>query len=288
MPEGDVVLRTARRLHEALAGQPLSVADLRVPSLATADLTGHDVEEVVSVGKHLLMRVAPDWTLHSHLRMDGSWHVFRTGARWTGGPGHTIRAVLGNTQWTAVGYRVHDLALVRRRDEAKLVGHLGPDLLADDWDLTEAVRRLHAEPQRPIGQAQRDQRNVAGIGNLFLSETLFLSGVDPWRPVGEVPAIETLLERARRLMTASVAHLGQSTTGDTRRGQGQWVYRREGEPCRRCGTTVRRGQQGAQTEERSTYWCPSCQPGSGPGPTSGAPDSAASRAAAGSRIPRRD
>jgi endonuclease-8 len=260
VPEGDVVLRTARRLHQALAGQLLSAADLRVPALATANLVGHEVEEVVAVGKHLLVRVAPDWTLHSHLRMDGSWHLFRTGARWTGGPGHTIRVVLGTTQWTAVGYRVHDLALVRRRDETTLVGHLGPDLLSADWEPAEAVRRLLADPTRPVGEALRDQTRVAGIGNLFLSETLFLSGVDPWQPVGEVPALDAVLERARRLMTASVAHVGQSTTGDTRRGQGQWVYRREGEPCRRCGTLVRSATQGEAPQDRRTYWCPTCQP----------------------------
>jgi endonuclease VIII len=292
VPEGDVVLRTARRLHEALAGQVLTVADLRVPTLSTVDLVGHRVDEVVAVGKHLLTRLAPDWTLHSHLRMDGSWHVFGTGDRWTGGAGHTIRAVLGNDRWTAVGYRVHDLALVRRADETSLVGHLGPDLLVDDWDAAEAERRLTAQPDRTVGEALRDQRCVAGIGNLFLSETLFLSGVDPWRPVGEVPTLGAVLERARRLMTASVARTGQTTTGDTRRGQQHWVYQREGDPCRRCGTTIRRAQQGPAMLERSTYWCPSCQPGPGPGSrstsASAPPESAASRAAAGSRRPRRD
>ncbi len=162
MPEGDVVRRTARALDAALAGSDLTVFDLRVPAYATVDLAGHRVEGVVSVGKHLLTRVTPDLTVHSHLRMDGSWHLFRTGQRWTGGPGHTVRAVLGNESWQAVGYRVHDLAVVARGDEHTLVGHLGPDLLADDWDVAEAMRRLVADPDRPIGEALLDQRVVAG------------------------------------------------------------------------------------------------------------------------------
>ncbi len=290
MPEGDVVLRTARRLHEALAGEVLQVADLRVPALATADLAGRRVDEVVAVGKHLLVRVAPDLTLHSHLRMDGSWQVVRTGTRWTGGPGHAVRVVLGTARWTAVGYRVHDLALVRRSDESTLVGHLGPDVLSPDWDVDEAVRRVRAHPARTIGDALRDQRCVAGIGNLFVSETLFLSGVHPWRATADVSDLPGVLHRVRRLMLASVQRTGQSTTGDTRRGRQHWVYRREGEPCRRCGTVVRAAPQGEDpVQQRTTYWCPSCQPSS---PTDGvpgtAPVSASSSATAGSRRPRRD
>ncbi len=265
MPEGDVVRRTARALDAALAGSDLTVFDLRVPAYATVDLAGHRVEAVVAVGKHLLTRVAPDLTVHSHLRMDGSWHLFRAGQRWTGGPGHTVRAVLGNESWQAVGYRVHDLAVVARRDEHTLVGHLGPDLLADGWDLAEAVRRLGADPDRPIGEALLDQRVVAGIGNLYKSETLFLSGVDPWTTAAKVADPVALLERARRLMTANLDRATQTTTGDTRRGEQHWVYQRGGRPCRRCGTPVRRAEQGLGGGERSTYWCPACQPGPGPG-----------------------
>jgi endonuclease-8 len=271
-----VVLRTARRLDAALAGTELTWCDLRVPALATVDLTGHRVEAVLAVGKHLLTRIDPGLTLHSHLRMDGSWHLFATGQRWTGGPGHTVRAVLGNERWQAVGYRVHDLALVARRDEHTLVGHLGPDVLADDWDVAEAVRRLLAGPDRPIGEALMDQRTVAGIGNMYKSETLFLSGLDPWTPATQVPDPVGLFERARRLMTANLGRVRQTTTADTGRGRQHWVYQRGGQPCRRCGTLVRRDEQG--NGARSTYWCPTCQPGPGPGsgPGSGpAPDPAA-------------
>ncbi len=272
MPEGDVVRRTARSLGAALSGADLTSFDLRVPALATADLVGHRVEAVVAVGKHLLTRIAPDLTLHSHLRMDGSWHVFRTGDRWNAGPGHAIRVVLGNERWQAVGYRVHDLALIARGDEHTLVGHLGPDLLAEDWDVDEAARRLLEAPGRPVGEALLDQRAVAGIGNLYKSETLFLSGLDPWLPVGEVRDPAGLLDLARRLMTANLDRVAQATTGDTSRGRQHWVYQRGGRPCRRCGTPVRQATQGA---ERWTYWCPDCQPGPGPAPATG---SAARRA----------
>ena len=156
MPEGDVVRRTARRLDAALAGETLTVADLRVPALATADLVGHDVEAVVAVGKHLLVRIAPALTLHAHLRMDGAWHVFHAGDRWDAGPGHEIRVVLGDVRWTAVGYRVHDLALVRRADESTLVGHLGPDILDVDFDAARArpTGRRRARTCRRRGAAR--------------------------------------------------------------------------------------------------------------------------------------
>ena len=268
MPEGDVVRRTARTLHAALAGQVLTSFDLRVPQWATTDLCGNRVEAVLAVGKHLLMRVAPELTVHSHLRMDGSWQLYRPGQRWTGGAGHTIRAVLGNEQWQAVGYRVHELAVVARADEGTLVGHLGPDLLGTQWQVQAGVTRLLADPGRTVGEALVDQRTVAGIGNVYKSETLFLAGVDPWLPVGSVPDPAAVLGLARRLMTANLARTGQVTTGQTRRGHQHWVYRRDGQPCRRCGTTVRAGVQGAPGSERSTYWCPACQPGPGPGAAS--------------------
>lgn len=300
MPEGDVVRRTARRLDAALAGATLTVADLRVPALATTDLVGHDVEEVVAVGKHLLVRIAPALTLHAHLRMDGAWNVFHAGDRWDAGPGHEIRVVLGNERWTVVGYRVHDLALVRRADEPTLVGHLGPDILDADWDAARALRHVGATPGRAVGEAMLDQRCVAGIGNLYACEALFLSGVDPWLPCEQVADLAAVLDTARRLMSANLERTTQATTGDTRPGREHWVYRRSGRPCRRCGTTVRRAEQGPPLQERARYWCPTCQPGAGPSASSVSSVStaesegatgrvrASSRAAAGSRRPRRD
>ncbi|MFD9128814.1 DNA-formamidopyrimidine glycosylase family protein, partial [Kitasatospora sp. NPDC059571] len=140
MPEGDTVYRTAATLHQALAGRRLTAADLRVPAHATADLTDRLVTEVVPRGKHLLTRFDGGLTLHTHLRMDGRWAVFRTGERWHGGPAHEIRAVLSTAEHSAVGYRLPVVELLRTADEPQAVGHLGPDLLGADWDAAEALR----------------------------------------------------------------------------------------------------------------------------------------------------
>jgi len=171
-----------------------------------------------------------------------------------------IRALLGTPTWLATGYRVHDLAVVATADEHQLVGHLGPALLGPDWDPDEAVRRLLAQPDVPIGEALLDQRNLAGIGNLYKSETLFVEHVDPWTPVGAVPDLGRMVATAHRLLRANRDHPEQSTTGRMRRGEEHWVYGRRGEACLRCGTPIRRAEQGAPPQQRSTYWCPVCQP----------------------------
>jgi endonuclease VIII len=254
MPEGDVVWYTARRLHEALAGRPLTRSDFRVPRLATADLTGDVVTETVSRGKHLLTRTRSGLTVHTHLRMDGSWRV-RPAAEQVK-DSHRIRLVLANDDWQAIGYQLGVVELIRTSEERQVTGHLGPDLLGPDWDCAEAVRRLSAEPGRPIGEALLDQKNLAGIGNLYKAEVLFLRGVNPWQPVGAVPDLGAMADLARRLLDANKERVGQVTTGSWRRGEETWVYGRRGRPCRRCGTPIRsEGQQ-----DRITFWCPSCQP----------------------------
>lgn len=149
MPEGDTVWQSARRLHSALADKVLTRSDLRVPKYATADLTGRRVLDVTPRGKHLLTRIEGGLTLHSHLRMDGSWKVYAENQRWTGGPTHQIRAILANADRTAVGYRLPVLELLRTTDEHKAVGHLGPDLLGPDWNPETALANLLQDPARP-------------------------------------------------------------------------------------------------------------------------------------------
>jgi endonuclease VIII len=263
MPEGDTVWLAARRLHDALSGQMLTTSDLRVPQLATVDLTGRTVIEVRSRGKHLLLRLeggATGTTLHTHLRMDGAWHLYRPGQRWHGGPAWQVRAVVGNPHWQAVGYRLPVVELLPTAEEARVVGHLGPDLLGADWDRAEAVRRLAAQPDRPIGEALLDQRNLAGIGNLYRAEVLFLRGVPPQAPVARAGDLGAMVDLAHHLLRANRDHPEQVTTGDSRRGRQHWVFERQGAPCRRCGTLIRRSGQGPAGQERITYWCPSCQP----------------------------
>jgi endonuclease VIII len=259
VPEGDTVWLAAQRMHTALAGSTLRRGEFRLPQLAALDLTGSTVTEVVPRGKHLLIRLGDGRTLRTHFRMDGSWHIYRPGTKWRGGPGYDVRVVLATDQWECVGYRLHDVEIVPTADEDRLVGHLGPDVLGPDWDLDEALRRLRAQPDEQIGVAILDQRNLAGIGNLYKVETLFICRVHPWARVADVENLEAVVTKARTLMLANRHHPEQSTTGSTRRGEDHWVAGRKGKPCRRCGTPILLGEQGPTTQERVTWWCPTCQ-----------------------------
>jgi endonuclease-8 len=258
MPEGDTVWLTAQRLRECLAGRTLTSGELRVPAHATVDLRGIDVVDVVARGKHLLIRLGDGRTLHTHFRMDGSWHLYRPGAAWRGGPTHSVRAVLGNDEWTAVGYRLPVVDLLPTSEEGALLGHLGPDLLGADWDPQEAVRRLQADPTREIGQALLDQRNLAGVGLIYQSESLFICRVNPFTPVSSVADLPAVVDTAHRLLRRNAPRTSQATTGDDRRPH--FVYGRAGRACRRCGATVRTAKQGEPPRARDAYWCPDCQP----------------------------
>jgi endonuclease-8 len=258
VPEGDVVWYTAQRLHAALAGQVLTRSDFRVPRYATVSLTGQLVTEAVARGKHLLIRTGNGLTVHTHLKMDGYWQIRPADGR-PPGRSHQIRLLLGNTRWLAAGYLLGVTEVLPTTREDQVTGHLGPDLLGPDWDATAAVTRLARDPDRPIGEALLDQRNLAGIGNIYAAEMLFLRGIDPWRPVGEVNDLDALVELGHRLLDANKERPGHVTTGDTRPGRESWVYGRAGRPCRRCGTPVRKGEQGPPGQERLRFWCPNCQ-----------------------------
>lgn len=257
MPEGDTVYRTAAQLHRALADDVVTRWDLRVPSFATSDLRGAEIHEVVSRGKHILHRVG-EFTLHTHLKMEGSWHLYRPDSRWRR-PDHTVRAIVGTESWVGVGFELGVTELIPRDREDDVVGHLGPDLLGPDWNATQAIDRLNADPARPLAVALLDQRNLAGIGNVFANEICFLRGALPTRPVGDVDVARTV-DLAHRLILANRDRAERTTTGDTRPGRQVWVYGRGGRPCRRCGTRIRSGELGADDLSlRVTTWCPRCQ-----------------------------
>jgi len=259
VPEGDVIWYTARRLHEALAGRVLTRSDFRVPRYATVDLRGQLVTEAVAKGKHLLIRTGNGLTVHTHLKMDGSWRIRPASAGEPRRNAHQIRLLLANDEWQAVGYLLGVTEVLPTAKEDEVTGHLGPDLLGPGWDPAEAVRRLTKSKERPIGEALLDQRNLAGLGTVYMAETLFLRGVDPSRPAGSVDDLSALVELGHRLLDANKARLGHVTTGDTRPGRENWVYGRAGRPCRRCGTPIRRGEQGPPGQERLRFWCPNCQ-----------------------------
>ncbi|HEX3823325.1 MAG TPA: DNA-formamidopyrimidine glycosylase family protein [Mycobacteriales bacterium] len=277
MPEGDTVWLAARRMDQALAGRALTRSEFRVPQLATVDLTGRQVLEVGARGKHLLIRIEGELTLHTHFMLAGIWRIFRAGARLSGGPAHEIRVILANHDHAAVGYRLPVVELLATGSESEAVGHLGPDLLGADWDQAQALRRLASAPDREIGEALLDQRNLAGIGNLYKTEVLFLSGITPWTLVADVADLPAMLSRVRRLMMANRDHGPQTTTGNLRRGQDHWVFERADSACRRCGHRIRRARQGEPPQDRLCYWCPACQ--AGPTPTSTGSSAAASRPA---------
>jgi len=264
MPEGDTVWLAAQRLDTALAGSTLSASDFRVPSLATTDLTGVAVHQVRSYGKHLLFRLGDDRTLHTHFRMQGTWHLYRHGRPWRGGPDTDIRLVLSTADWQAVGYRIPVIDLLPTREEATIIGHLGPDILNADVDVDAVIAGLYQEPERAIGDALLDQRIVAGFGLIYVSEGLYLHGVSPWTPIAEVDNLPRLVDRTRRLMSANRTRGAQASTGDLH--EQHYVYGRANRPCRRCGTRIRFGRQASGQHQRDAYWCPHCQPG--PGPTS--------------------
>jgi endonuclease VIII len=254
MPEGDTVYRAARDLREALAGRVLTRSDFRVPRFATADLSGQTVTEVIPRGKHLLTRTSAGLTIHTHLKMEGRWRIRPASERVR--ENYRIRLILANQEWQAAGYDLGTTELLPTSREDEVTGHLGPDLLGPDWDPGEAARRLRADPDRPAGEALLDQRNLAGIGNVYKSEILFLRGIRPWRPVHGIKDVDGLVNLAHRMLEANKDRVERITTGNPRRGQQVWVYGRDGQPCRRCGTRIRQSELG----ERVTYWCPACQP----------------------------
>ncbi|MET7641852.1 DNA-formamidopyrimidine glycosylase family protein [Streptomyces sp. NPDC005438] len=267
MPEGDTVWYAASRLHQALAGQTLVRSDFRTPRLATVDLVGRSVREVAARGKHLLIRVDGDVTVHSHLGMDGTWRTV-TGTTPRGGPAHQMRVLLGTRERLAIGFRLPLLEVLRTGEELSRLGHLGPDLLGPDWDASEAYDRVTAEPQRPLAEALLDQHNLAGIGNIYANELCYLAGASPQTPVGDLPEerLRRLLTVAPKLLEANKDRPLRRTTREQRPIESLWVYGRDQLPCRRCGTTIRRHQDGSPGRERVRYTCPRCQPSPPGGP----------------------
>jgi endonuclease-8 len=261
VPEGDTVYRTARVLDQ-LAGQVLTRTDFRVPQHATADLAGGTVVETVSRGKHLLTRIdrgEERFTLHTHLKMEGSWKVIRRGQRWPR-PATQARVVLETAKAVAIGFSLGVVELLDRAAEDTVVGHLGPDLLGPDWDEELALANLTRDPALPLREALLDQTNLAGIGNMYAAELCFTSGVHPETPVAAVPDLRRLVRRAQQMLELNKERWAQTTTGDLRERERMWVYRRDKSPCRRCGTPVVVEMQGPAGRDRASYWCPSCQP----------------------------
>jgi len=262
MPEGDTILRAARTLSRALAGQELhrlaigSARD-RGP-LREIELRPHTrIKGVEARGKHLLISLTDGLTVHSHMGMMGSWHLYRPGEPWRLRE-RAARAILETDDAVAVCFTPQMLELLHRpAEDSERLRRLGPDLSREDPDLDEAVTRLRTlrPHESEIGVALLDQRISAGIGNVYKSETLAACGVDPFAPIGDLSddELHELFATASRFLRRNAATVMRSTVPG-----GLAVYGRTGRPCRRCGTAIRSRRQGEHA--RTTYWCPSCQP----------------------------
>jgi len=282
LPEGDTIFRAARTLHRVLAGKEVTRFESVYPALTRISedhpIVGRTIESVSSRGKHLLIAFSGDLILRTHMRMNGSWHIYPAGARWQRPP-HEMRVLVGTRDAVAVGFNVPIAELVTSRQLARHreFQALGPDLLAPAsagppsagaFDRAEAIHRLRERGREAIADALLNQRVVAGIGNVFKSEILYLAGLDPFAPVSSLDETELdrVIEISRTQLTANVMSrsqtlsvaVGRRTTRSLDPREKLWVYGRAGKPCRRCGAAILSRKTGV--DARLTYWCPACQP----------------------------
>lgn len=260
MPEGDTIHGAADRLSEVLAGQIVTHASGSHRAMIEFGrrIIGSEIVEATAHGKHLLLHFSNGWTLRTHLQMTGSWHVYAPGERWSKSPGKA-RVVLETERVTAVCFAAPTVQLAPWHIVAKRIENLGPDLMDDVAASNVADRMFALAAGRAVADTILDQNVMAGIGNVYKSEVLFLEGIHPDTPVAslERPEARALVERSHLLLTANRGKQ-RTTTGQHGPGHDTWVYGRAGATCRRCGSRIESGTRGPL--QRSTYWCPTCQP----------------------------
>ena len=275
MPEGDTIYRAAQTLDRALARRVVTRFDSVLPALTRIDedapIAGRTVQRVWSQGKHLLIAFSGDLVLRTHMRMNGSWHIYRPGERWQRSR-HQARLVIETDAFVAVAFNVPVAEFYTARELVRepALRDLGPDLLNDAFNEDAALARLRARGPIGVGDALLDQRALAGIGNVYKSEVCFVCRINPFTPVDRLSDddVRTLVRTARRLLQTNVApgtdagivtyHRLRRTTARADPEERLWVYGRVRRPCRRCRTPIERRKQGM--DARSTYWCPVCQP----------------------------
>lgn len=272
MPEGDTIFKAARTMHRALTGEIVTTFDAAYPALIRVDhdqpIAGRTITSVAARGKHLLVSLSGDLVLRTHMRMSGSWHLYRPDERWQR-PARDMRVLLATARFVAVGFNIPDAEFLSGHavERHRQLRALGPDLLDPGFRADEALRRVRAQGHVPIAEALLNQRVVAGIGNVFKSEILFAAGVHPLAPVSALPdtALQRILDVAGTQLQSNVRARsrtlapapGRRTTGSLHPDKGLWAYGRAGQPCRRCGTAIQVDTRG--TDARLTYWCPRCQ-----------------------------
>lgn len=260
MPEGDTIHRAARTLHGALAGKTVVRFETVLPKLEREPLVGRTIERIHAAGKHLIIDFSGGLHLRTHMRMNGSWHIYPIGARWQR-PRRDMRIVLATADYEAVAFNVPIAELQDSKALERDLHSLGPDVLGD-FDPAEALKRIRERGGEAIADVLLNQRVLAGIGNVYKSEVLFIRRVHPLTPASSLDdeTLLAILETSRKLMQLNAAPgaSGRRTTGTWRGEAPLWVYGRRGEPCRRCGTRIEMRKQGG--DARVTYWCPACQP----------------------------
>jgi endonuclease VIII len=272
MPEGDTIFRAARTLDRALAGDVVIRFESVFPALNRIaedhPIVGRTIERVAARGKHLLMTLSGALVLRTHMRMNGSWHIYRPGERWQR-PARDMRVLLGTARFVAVGFNVPVAEFIESRnlERHRALASLGPDPLDTSFDPGEALRRMRAQPRMTIDDALLDQRVLAGVGNVLKSEILFVSGVPPFAAIADLPdaTLGRVIDAACDLLKANVlTHVqllsratGRRTTRSLDPSAKLWVYGRGGKSCRRCGARIEMRKTGI--DARLTYWCPRCQ-----------------------------
>jgi endonuclease-8 len=272
VPEGDTIHRAAGTLQRALAGRTVTRFESVYPHLTRVDdttpIAGRTIERVDARGKHLLIWFSGDLVLRTHMRMNGSWHLYRPGERWQR-PHHEMRIIIETDAFHAIGFTIPIAELTSAADLTRdsPLQDIGPDPLAADFDPEQAFTRLRARTDMDIADALLDQSAIAGIGNVYKSEILFAARVNPFMPVprlndGQIRSLITIAARLMRVNVPSTVAIpytaARRTTGSLDPSAALWVYGRAGKPCRRCGTAISRVKQGLHA--RSTYWCRRCQP----------------------------
>jgi endonuclease-8 len=273
VPEGDTIYRAARALNAALRGQTVIEFESVYPAVTRIaedrPIVGRTIEDVSARGKHLLIAFSSDLVLRTHMRMNGSWHLYKPGARWRR-PARDMRVLIATKNAVAVGFNVPvaELLTARQLTRHAELSALGPDLLGAAFHADEVVRRARAHPHAAIADMLVNQRVVAGIGNVFKAEILFLAGIHPFTPISVLgdDDIRRVVAIAREQLAANVMtraqtlrpSTGRTTTNSSDPNSRLWVYGRAGKRCRRCGATIQARKAGL--DARLTYWCALCQP----------------------------
>ena len=266
MPEGDTIFRTAVVLRRAIAGQVVTGFEVTAPKVSAAareeTIVGSRIAEVESNGKHLFITFdTPERVvLHTHMKMSGAWHVYRPGERWWE-PESEARVVIRTEHVVAPCFHppIVELLLEKELGLHRVVGGLGPDIIRDDFDLDEAIRRLRENEDRDVATALLDQHVISGIGNVFKVEALFLGRTSPWAQVRDLDdaKLREIVEHARTLIRLNRDGRPRRTHFGLNAAERMWVDERAGLPCHVCGTMVESGWH--PDEVRKSWFCPKCQ-----------------------------